>query len=117
APVDVQIEGANLTRSYEVARRLRDAIRTVPGAVDVHVAHVLDYPALKVQVDRVRAAQLGLTQRDVANSMLISLSSSGLIAPSFFLNPANNANYAVALQTPIARLPPVPSPPVTPLTA
>src|SRR6266516_700550 len=58
APVDVQIEGANLARSYEVARRLRDAIRTVPGAVDVHVPQVLDYPALKVQVDRVRAAPL-----------------------------------------------------------
>src|SRR6266567_3075678 len=116
APVDVQIEGANLARSYEVARRLRDAIRTVPGAVDVHVPQVLDYPALKVQVDRVRAAQLGLTQRDVANSMLISLSSSGLIAPSFFLNPTNNVNYAVAVQTPIARLASVPSLLATPLT-
>src|SRR3989440_686366 len=116
APVDVQIEGANLARSYDVARRLRDAIRTVPGAVDVHIAQVLDYPALKVQVDRVRAAQLGLTQRDVANSMLISLSSSGLIAPSFFLNPANNVNYAVAVQTPISRLASVPSLLATPLT-
>src|SRR5947209_2980306 len=116
APVDVQIEGANLTRSYEVARRLRDAIRTVPGAVDVHIAQVLDYPALKVQVDRVRAAQLGLTQRDVANSMLISLSSSGLIAPSFFLNPLNNVNYSVAVQTPIVRVASVPSLLATPLT-
>src|SRR5205823_14004818 len=62
APVDVQIEGSNLRRSYEVARRLRDAIRTVPGAVDVHVAQLLDYPALKVQVDRLRAAQLRPTQ-------------------------------------------------------
>jgi multidrug efflux pump subunit AcrB len=116
APVDVQVEGANLARSYEVARRLRDAIRAVPGAVDVHVAQVLDYPALKVDVDRVRAAQLGLSQRDVANSMLISLSSSGLIAPSFFLNPANNVNYIVSVQTPIARLASVPSLLATPLT-
>src|SRR5438270_9909711 len=65
APVDVQVEGPNLARSYEVARRLGDAVRTVPGAVDVHIAQVLDYPALRVQVDRVRAAQLGLSQRDV----------------------------------------------------
>src|SRR5256886_5050010 len=115
APVDVQVEGANLARSYEVARRLRDAMRTVPGAVDVHVAQVLDYPALKVQVDRVRAAQLGLSQRDVANSMLISLSSSGLIAPSFFLNPANNVNYAVAVQTPLSPLASAPGLPATPL--
>ena len=65
--------------------------------------------ALKVEVDRIRAAELGLSQRDVANSMLISLSSSGLVAPSFFLNPANNVNYTVAVQTPIARLASVPS--------
>ncbi len=116
APVDVQVEGTNLSRSYEIARRLRDAIRTVPGAVDVHIAQVLDYPSLKVQVDRVRAAQLGLSQRDVANSMVISLSSSGLIAPSFFLNPANNVNYIVSVQTPIARLASVPSLLATPLT-
>src|SRR5256886_8260 len=116
APVDVQIEGANLARSYEVARRLRDATPTVPGAVDVPIAQALAYPALKVQVDRVRAAQLRLTQRYVANSMLISRSSSGLIAPSFFLNPANNVNYAVAVQTPIARLASVPSLLATPLT-
>src|SRR6266699_932077 len=88
----------------------------VSAPVDVHVPQVLDYPALKVQVDRVRAAQLGLTQRDVANSMLISLSSSGLIAPSFFLNPTNNVNYTVAVQTPIARLASVPSLLATPLT-
>ncbi|HVH10016.1 MAG TPA: efflux RND transporter permease subunit, partial [Gemmatimonadales bacterium] len=116
APVDVQIEGANLARSYTVARRLRDAIRTVPGAVDVHIAQVLDYPALKVDVDRGRAAQLGLSERDVANSMLISLSSSGLLAPSFFLNPANNVNYIVSVQTPIARVASVPSLLATPLT-
>ncbi|HKW41586.1 MAG TPA: efflux RND transporter permease subunit [Gemmatimonadales bacterium] len=116
APVDVQIEGADLWRSYDYARRLRDAIRTVPGAVDVHLAQVLDYPALRIQVDRERAAQLGLSQRDVANSMLISLSSSGLVAPSFFLNPINNVNYVVAVQTPIARLASVPSLLATPLT-
>jgi len=116
APVDVQIEGADLRRSYETARRLRDAIRTVPGAVDVHIAQVLDYPALRIQVDRVRAAQLGLSQRDVANSMLISLSSSGLVAPSFFLNPQNNVNYTVAVQTPIVRLASVPSLLATPVT-
>ena len=117
APVDVQIEGADLRRSYEIARRLRDAIRTVPGAVDVHIAQVLDYPALRIQVDRVRAAQFGLSQRDVANSMLISLSSSGLVAPSFFLNPTNNVNYSVAVQTPIARVASVPSLLATPLTS
>jgi multidrug efflux pump subunit AcrB len=100
APVDVQIEGADLNRSYGVALRLRDAMRAIPGMVDVHINQVLDYPTLQVDVDRSRAARLGMSERDIATSALISLSSSVLIAPSFFLNPANNVNYTVAVQVP-----------------
>ncbi|HEY6837466.1 MAG TPA: efflux RND transporter permease subunit, partial [Geobacteraceae bacterium] len=100
SPIDVQIEGMDLSRSYEYALKVRDAMRGIPGAADVHVNQVLDYPTLQVDVDRVRAATLGMSERDVATSALISLSSSGLIAPSFFLNPANNVNYTVAVQIP-----------------
>src|SRR4051812_16280732 len=92
SPIDVQIEYPNLTQSFEYAKKLRDLIKAVPGTADVHIAQVLDYPTLKVDVDRQRAAQLGLSQRDVAASMLVSLSSSSLTSPSFFLNPANNVN-------------------------
>ena len=74
SPIDVQIEYPNFAQSLPIARQLRDAIRTVPGTADVHIAQVLDYPTLKVDVDRQRAAQLGLSQRDVASSMLVSLS-------------------------------------------
>jgi multidrug efflux pump subunit AcrB len=116
APIDVQVEGANLVASYNYARQLRDAIRTVPGAVDVRISQVLDNPAFRVKVDRLRAARMGLTERDVANSMLISLSSSGFVAPSFFLNPANNVNYFVVVQTPIAKVGSVSSLLNTPLT-
>ena len=104
APVDVQVEGNDFGQSYAIARHLRDDIRAVPGAADVHIAQVLDYPTIKVDVDRVRAAELGLSQRDIANSMLVSLSSSSLVAPSFFLNPVNNVNYTVAVQIPIKRM-------------
>jgi multidrug efflux pump subunit AcrB len=99
-PVDVQVEGANLDQSYQIARQLRDQIATVPGAVDVHVKQAIRYPALRINVDREKAAQLGLTEQSVANSMLISLSSSALVGPSYFLNPVNNVNYIVAVRIP-----------------
>ncbi len=98
--IDVQIEGADLSTSYKYARRLRDEMKTIPGLEDVHINQALDYPALQVDVDRVRAADLGMTQQNVAQSMLIALSSSSLTAPSYFLNPVNSVNYTVAAQIP-----------------
>jgi multidrug efflux pump subunit AcrB len=65
---------------------------------------VLNYPALQIEVDRLRAIRLGIGQREVASNMLTSLSSSSLVAPNFFLNPQNNVNYTVAVQTPIGRI-------------
>jgi multidrug efflux pump subunit AcrB len=100
SPVDIQVEGPNLDQSYGIARQLQEEIQKVPGAVDVHIKQAIRYPALRINVDRERAAQLGLTEQAVANSMLISLSSSSLIAPSYFLNPANNVNYVVAVRIP-----------------
>jgi multidrug efflux pump subunit AcrB len=116
SPIDVQVEYPNLDKSYAIARQLRDAMREVPGTADVHIQQVLDYPALKLDVDRQRAAQLGLSQRDVAQSVLISLSSSALVAPSYFLNPANNVNYTVVVKTPLAQVDSVPRLLATPLT-
>jgi multidrug efflux pump subunit AcrB len=104
APIDVQVEDNDLTRSYAVANKLRDKIRTVPGAADVHVKQVLDYPTLRLDVDRQRASEVGMTQRDVANSMLVSLASSALVAPSFFINPSNDVNYLVAVKAPLERM-------------
>jgi CzcA family heavy metal efflux pump len=103
SPIDIQVEGPNLDQSYQIARQLKDEISTVPGAVDVHVKQAIRYPALRINVDREKAAELGLTEQSVANSMLISLSSSALIAPSYFLNPANNVNYVVAVRIPPER--------------
>lgn len=101
APIDIQISDPNFNRSYELAQKLMLALQKIPGVVDAHITQILDYPTLQVDVDRLRAAQLGVTQRDVSNNLLISLSSSSLVAPSYFLNPANNVNYFVAVRQPM----------------
>jgi multidrug efflux pump subunit AcrB len=116
APIDVQIEHPNLDQSAAIAHRLRDKLRAVPGVTDAHLLQVLDYPTLKLDVDRQRAAQFGLSERDVAQNVLVSLSSSSVVAPSYFLNPANNVNYTVVVKTPLERIRSVPGLLSTPLT-
>lgn len=103
APIDVQVQDSNFERGQVYAARVKRAIEATVGAVDVRQVQVLNYPALKVEVDRMRAARMGLTQRDVATSALVSLSSSAIISPSYFLNP-NGVNYTVSVQTPPERL-------------
>ncbi len=99
SPIDVQVQGYD-PANYEIARRLRERLATVPGAVDVHMHQVVDAPDLHLDIDRVRAAQFGLTQQDVANSLYISLSSSAAVQPNFWLDPKMGITYAVAAQTP-----------------
>jgi CzcA family heavy metal efflux pump len=99
SPIDVQVQGYD-PANYEIARRLRSRLSTVPGAVDVHMHQVVDAPDLHLDIDRVRAAQFGLTQQDVANSLYISLSSSAAVQPNFWLDPKMGITYAVAAQTP-----------------
>ena len=118
APIDIQVQDANFERAQAYAARVKRAIEETPGAVDVRQMQVLNYPALKVEVDRMRAARMGLTQRDVANSALVTLSSSAIISPSYFLNP-NGVNYTVSVQAPLERMASVEqlmATPVTPVT-
>jgi multidrug efflux pump subunit AcrB len=103
APIDVEVEGPKFDGLIPIATKLRDEIRKIPGAVDVHIAQALDHPAFHIEVDRQRAAEVGLSQRDVANSMLVSLSSSALVAPSFWLSPDTAVNYYVVVQTPLPK--------------
>ena len=109
APIDVQIEGPDVEQSYAVARTLATKIKAIPGAADVRIPQVLAHPALAVDVDRQRAAQIGVSERDVANNLLVSLSSSSLVAPSFWINPRNNVNYPVVVQTPLRKVDSIPS--------
>jgi multidrug efflux pump subunit AcrB len=106
APIDVQVAGplANAPVNYQIARQIERRLSFIPGAVDVHVHQVLNVPELRLNVDRTRAEQLGLTQRTVANSLLVSLSSSSQVSPNYWINPANQIDYPVAVQTPEYRV-------------
>jgi multidrug efflux pump subunit AcrB len=106
APVDVQVVGplTNAAANYQIAQKIERRLSLIPGAVDVHVHQVLNVPELRLNVDRTRAAQLGLTQRGVANSLLVSLSSSQQTSPNYWINPANQIDYPVAVQTPEYRV-------------
>jgi multidrug efflux pump subunit AcrB len=100
APVDIQIEGADIQGNREVADRMFHEIERVPGIADARVQQAFDYPAFDVAVDRTKATQGGYTQRDVANSVLNSLSGSFQVSPMFFLNWKNGVSYNLVTQTP-----------------
>jgi multidrug efflux pump subunit AcrB len=104
APIDVQVVGRNQVANYEVTRRLAERIARVPGAADVHIHQVVDWPEIRVNVDRGKAGQLGLTQRDVSSSLLISLASSGQVAPTQWMDWTTGVNYTIAVQTPQYRM-------------
>jgi multidrug efflux pump subunit AcrB len=104
APIDVQISGMDLGQSYALAERLKAGMAAIPGVRDVRIAQLLDYPTLRVDVDRAKALELGVSENAVASSLLTSLSSSFLTNPSFWLDPRNNVNYTVAVQTPFRNL-------------
>jgi len=104
APIDIQVLGRNASSNYEIARQIAAKVTQIPGAADVHIHQVVDYPAIDINVDRGKAGQVGLTQRDVATSLLISLSSSGQIAPTQFLDWRTGVSYGVLVQTPQYRM-------------
>ncbi|HET6981492.1 MAG TPA: efflux RND transporter permease subunit [Myxococcaceae bacterium] len=119
APIDVQITGptANQPQNLVIADELVRQISAAPGAVDVHRAQVVDTPSLKVDVDRTLSNQVGLTQRAVADDLLISLSSSGQTAPNYWLDPKSGVQYLVAVQTPQYRVDSLDALNTTPLSA
>ena len=104
APIDVQITGRDEKAAFKVAQLLEPRLKVIPGAVDVHIRQETNTPAIDMNVDRDKAAQAGMTQQNVANSMLISLSGSGQIAPAQWLNPVNGVSYSVGVQTPQSRM-------------
>ena len=99
APIDIQVVGRH-PDNYKVAKQMEARVSQIPGVVDAHVHQVVDTPELRVNVDRTRAEQIGLTQQDVANTVLYSLSSSGQAARNYWLNPQNGVTYLLAVQTP-----------------
>ena len=100
APIDIQIDGPDLAENSRVADKMMTELSHVRGIADLRIQQQSDYPKFHIAVDRTKAAQGGFTERDVANSMLISLSGSFQVTPMFYLNPKNGVSYNLVTQTP-----------------
>lgn len=100
APIDIQIRGANLNGNFTYANSLLSRIRRIPGVADARIQQSNRGPAFNVDIDRTRAQYLGLTARDVTNSLVVNLAGSGQVAPTYWLNPENGISYAIVMQTP-----------------
>lgn len=100
APIDVQVSGSNMRRSYGTALQLAAKIRKIPNVADVFIPQDIDYPALQLDVDRMRAGELGLDQREVVGNVITALTSNQMIAPSFWIDPKSGNDYMLTVQYP-----------------
>jgi CzcA family heavy metal efflux pump len=104
APIDVQVIGNNQKANYAYATELLKRMRTVPGVADLRIQQVFNYPQINVEIDRTLAGEVGLTQRDAANSLLVTLSGSSQVQPNFWLNTHNGVSYPIVAQMPQYRI-------------
>jgi multidrug efflux pump subunit AcrB len=100
APVDVQVTGSNMRNAYGTALKLSTEIRKIPGVADVYIPQDIDYPALRLDMDRTRAGELGLDQREVVGNLITALTSNQMIAPSYWIDPRNGNDYMLTVQYP-----------------
>jgi multidrug efflux pump subunit AcrB len=100
APIDLQIRGANLEANFAYANKLLSKIRRIPGIADARIQQSPNNPTFNIDVDRTRAQYVGLTERDVTNSLVVNLAGSSQVAPTYYLNPDNGVSYSIVMQTP-----------------
>ena len=100
APIDVQVSGSNLAASYGLAQQLASRIRKIDGVGDIYIPQDIDYPALQLDVDRMRAKLLGLSQKEVVGNIITALTSNAMIAPSFWIDPQTGNDYMLTVQYP-----------------
>jgi len=100
APIDLQVRGANLDANFAYANKLLSRIRRIPGIADARIQQSPSAPTFNIDVDRTRAQYVGLTERDVTNSLVVNLAGSGQVAPTYYLNPDNGVSYSIVMQTP-----------------
>jgi HAE1 family hydrophobic/amphiphilic exporter-1 len=100
APIDVQVAGSNMQKGYDVALDLAGQIGRIPGVADVFIPQDIDYPALQLDVNRTRASQLGLDQKEVVDNVITALTSNQMIAPSFWIDPKTGNDYMLTIQYP-----------------
>ena len=117
AAIDVQISGFDLNSDYAIAAKLQDTLRRIPGLADLRIAEPLDYPAFKVDVDRTKALEVGVTEQQVASSLLAETYGATLLQPNFWLDPVNGVNYDVIVQAPYHLMHSVDAISNTPITA
>jgi multidrug efflux pump subunit AcrB len=100
APVDVQVSGSNLEAAYRTATQLAGEIRDARGVSEVYIPQDIDYPSLHLDVDRLRAGELGLSQKEVVDNVITALTSNGMIAPSYWIDPKTGNDYMLTVQYP-----------------
>jgi multidrug efflux pump subunit AcrB len=100
APIDIQVRGANTAENFKYANDLLRRIKLIPGVADARIQQSPNNPGFDVNVDRTRAQYVGLTARDVTNSMVVNLAGSSQVAPTFYLDPNNGVSYSIVMQTP-----------------
>jgi len=100
APIDLQVRGADVNANFAYANKLLSRLRRIPGIADARIQQSPNNPTFNIDVDRTRAQYVGLTERDVTNSLVVNLAGSGQVAPTYFLNPDNGVSYSIVMQTP-----------------
>jgi multidrug efflux pump subunit AcrB len=100
APIDLQIRGADVNANFVYANKLLSRIRHIPGIADARIQQSGSNPSFNIDVDRTRAQYVGLTERDVTNSLVVNLAGSAQVAPTYYLNPDNGVSYSIVMQTP-----------------
>jgi HAE1 family hydrophobic/amphiphilic exporter-1 len=100
APMDIQVSGSNIEETHHLARRIAGAVRALPGVSDVLVPQDVDFPALKVNINRLRASELGLNEREVVGNVITALTSDMMIAPSYWVDPRTGNDYMLTVQYP-----------------
>jgi len=100
APIDLQVRGADVNANFAYAGKLLGQIRRIPGVADARIQQSISNPTFNIDVDRTRAQYVGLTERDVTNSLVVNLAGSSQVAPTYFLNPDNGVSYSIVMQTP-----------------
>ena len=100
APIDVQVSGSNMQQTYAVASQLASKIRQLKGVSDVLIPQDIDYPALELDVDREKASQLGLSQKEIVDNVITSLTSNAMIAPNYWIDPKSGNPYLLTVQYP-----------------
>jgi len=100
APVDIQVSGQNMKGAYDIAGQIGEQLRKEPSVQDIYTPQDLDYPAIKVNIDRTQAAQLGLAQKEIVSNVITALTSNQMIAPSYWVDPKSGNDYMLTVQYP-----------------